>query len=248
MALNRHLEHGFSGLPRIISSLHGEFVMTDLGQLNYFLGIAATRTLMASFFLSPNMPQRFSRGPDLTYAVQKLCLYMHDPRVPHFHVIKCVLRYLRDTTDLGLQLFRSSTSQLAAYLTLTGQVAAGHVYVLHAPSRFQYADIFTKDLPYELFADFRSSLSILAGVTFVKSQEKLEERRRLRNRIKKIRDITSEKNSTGHEILNRETKLIKVNGTLIFHKKMNWREQPDPVCLLLSVIVHLTRNSSDKIF
>ncbi|GKF46417.1 ribonuclease H-like domain-containing protein, partial [Tanacetum coccineum] len=31
-------------LQRIISSLHGEFAMTDLGPLNYFLGIAATRT------------------------------------------------------------------------------------------------------------------------------------------------------------------------------------------------------------
>nr|GEW18602.1 ribonuclease H-like domain-containing protein [Tanacetum cinerariifolium] len=40
------------------------------------------------------------------------------------------------------------------------KVAAGHVRVLHVPSRFQYADIFTKGLPYPLFTDFRSSLSI----------------------------------------------------------------------------------------
>ncbi|GJW60723.1 ribonuclease H-like domain-containing protein, partial [Tanacetum coccineum] len=33
--------------------------------------------------------------------------------------------------------------------------AAGHVRVLHVPSRFQYAHIFTKGLPYPLFADFR---------------------------------------------------------------------------------------------
>ncbi|GKD02131.1 ribonuclease H-like domain-containing protein [Tanacetum coccineum] len=30
-------------LQRIISSLHAEFAMTDLGPLNYFLGISATR-------------------------------------------------------------------------------------------------------------------------------------------------------------------------------------------------------------
>ncbi|GKB91632.1 ribonuclease H-like domain-containing protein [Tanacetum coccineum] len=53
--------------------------------------------------------------PGLSYAVQQLCLYMHDPREPHFHAMKLVLRYLRGTTDLGLQLFRSSTSQLTAY-------------------------------------------------------------------------------------------------------------------------------------
>ncbi|GKF56119.1 ribonuclease H-like domain-containing protein, partial [Tanacetum coccineum] len=40
------------------------------------------------------------------------------------------------------------------------KVAAGHVRVLHVPSRFQYADIFTKGLPYPLFADFGSSLSV----------------------------------------------------------------------------------------
>ncbi|GJZ81707.1 ribonuclease H-like domain-containing protein [Tanacetum coccineum] len=53
--------------------------------------------------------------PDLSYVVQQLCLYMHDPREPHLNAMKRVLRYLRGTTDLGLQLFRSTTSQLIAY-------------------------------------------------------------------------------------------------------------------------------------
>ncbi|GKA54632.1 ribonuclease H-like domain-containing protein [Tanacetum coccineum] len=39
-------------------------------------------------------------------------------------------------------------------------VKAGHVRVLHIPSHFQYADIFTKGLPSALFEDFRSSMSI----------------------------------------------------------------------------------------
>ncbi|GJV58218.1 ribonuclease H-like domain-containing protein [Tanacetum coccineum] len=39
-------------------------------------------------------------------------------------------------------------------------VKAGHVRVLHIPSRFQYADIFTKGLSSALFEDFRSSLSV----------------------------------------------------------------------------------------
>ncbi|GJY20875.1 ribonuclease H-like domain-containing protein, partial [Tanacetum coccineum] len=38
-------------------------------------------------------------------------------------------------------------------------VTAGQVRVLHVPSRFQYADIFTKGLPSALFEEFRSSLS-----------------------------------------------------------------------------------------
>ncbi|GKB56840.1 ribonuclease H-like domain-containing protein [Tanacetum coccineum] len=34
---------------------------------------------------------------------------------PHLNAMKRVLRYLRGTTDLGLQLFRTTTSQLIAY-------------------------------------------------------------------------------------------------------------------------------------
>ncbi|GJZ47317.1 ribonuclease H-like domain-containing protein [Tanacetum coccineum] len=39
-------------------------------------------------------------------------------------------------------------------------VKVGHVRVLHVPSCFQYADIFTKGLPSVLFEDFHSSLSV----------------------------------------------------------------------------------------
>ncbi|GJR02209.1 ribonuclease H-like domain-containing protein [Tanacetum coccineum] len=39
-------------------------------------------------------------------------------------------------------------------------VAMGHVRVLHVPSRYQYADIFTKCLPSALFEEFRTSLSV----------------------------------------------------------------------------------------
>lgn len=41
------------------------------------------------------------------------------------------------------------------------KVAKGLVRVLHVPSRYQYADIFTKGLPRPLFEEFRSSLSVL---------------------------------------------------------------------------------------
>ncbi|GJS94008.1 ribonuclease H-like domain-containing protein [Tanacetum coccineum] len=53
--------------------------------------------------------------PDISYAVQQICLYMHDPRDPHFTALKRILRYVRGTIDHGLQLYVSSTSQLTAY-------------------------------------------------------------------------------------------------------------------------------------
>ena len=40
------------------------------------------------------------------------------------------------------------------------KVALGQVRVLHVPTRFQIADIFTKGLPPVLFDNFRASLSI----------------------------------------------------------------------------------------
>ncbi|GKA02395.1 ribonuclease H-like domain-containing protein [Tanacetum coccineum] len=39
-------------------------------------------------------------------------------------------------------------------------VATGAIRVLHVPSRYQYADIFTKGLPTSLFDKFRTSLSV----------------------------------------------------------------------------------------
>ncbi|GJX09583.1 ribonuclease H-like domain-containing protein [Tanacetum coccineum] len=39
-------------------------------------------------------------------------------------------------------------------------VAHGQVHVLYLPSRYQYADIFTKGLPFALFEKFRTSLSV----------------------------------------------------------------------------------------
>ena len=46
---------------------------------------------------------------DITYAVQQVCLHMHDPRAPHLAALKRILRYVQGTLHLGL-LLRSSSS------------------------------------------------------------------------------------------------------------------------------------------
>jgi hypothetical protein len=53
--------------------------------------------------------------PDISYAVQQVCLHMHDPRETRYALIKRVLRYLHGTLDHGLQLRRTTTSTLVAY-------------------------------------------------------------------------------------------------------------------------------------
>ncbi|GKC00516.1 ribonuclease H-like domain-containing protein, partial [Tanacetum coccineum] len=170
--------------------------------------------------------------PDISYAVQQICLYMHDPQEPHFlalkRVLRCMIIGLLSTTILGHStsgycvflgnnllswsskrqptLSRSSAEAeyrgvanavaetcwlrnllcelhtplssatlvycdnvSAVYLScnpvqhhrtkhieidihfVRDLVAAGQVRVLHVPSRYQFANIFTKGLSSALF-------------------------------------------------------------------------------------------------
>nr|GEU84902.1 hypothetical protein [Tanacetum cinerariifolium] len=225
-------------LQQIIDSLHKEFDVSNLETLNYFLSISAVRH-STSLFLSQKKYalQLFERShfisqlyrgaivshPDLSYAVQHICLYMHDPREPHFVALKRVMRYVKGIMDidipqvicvlLGDNLLSWSSkrqhtiSRFSAETEYRGvanvvaetvlvrnllcelhyplmtmsanhvqhqrtkhieidihfvrdMVKAGHVRVLHVPSRFQYANIFTKGLPSALFEDFCFSLSV----------------------------------------------------------------------------------------
>ncbi|GKD03878.1 ribonuclease H-like domain-containing protein [Tanacetum coccineum] len=148
-------------LQQIVDSLHKEFDMTDLGALNYFLGISVVRH-PTGLFLSqkkyarqllerahmvncnpsrtpidtdsklgpdgvpvqdPTLYRSLAGGlqyltftrPDLSYAVQQVCLYMHDPREPHFAALKRIMRYVQGTLELGLQLYASATTSLVGY-------------------------------------------------------------------------------------------------------------------------------------
>ena len=53
--------------------------------------------------------------PDLTYAVQQVCLHMHDLRESHLAAVKRLLCYIRGTVGFGLVLHRSPTSELVVY-------------------------------------------------------------------------------------------------------------------------------------
>ena len=53
--------------------------------------------------------------PDIAYAVQQVCLHMHDPREPHLAALKRILRYIRGTLHLGLLLRPSTQSDLLVY-------------------------------------------------------------------------------------------------------------------------------------
>ncbi|KAJ0624745.1 putative RNA-directed DNA polymerase [Helianthus annuus] len=201
--------------------------------------------------------------PDIAYAVQQVCLFMHAPRESHFNFLKCILRYIQGTIDFGIRLTNQSDHNIVAYSDadwagcpdsrrstsgycvsignnlvswsskrqptvsrssaeaeyrgvanavaetswlrnlllelkvpvkkativycdnisaiylsenpvqhqrskhveldihfVRERVRLGQVRVLHEPSSFQYADIFTKGLPRQLFQQFRFSLNV----------------------------------------------------------------------------------------
>ncbi|GKB41906.1 ribonuclease H-like domain-containing protein [Tanacetum coccineum] len=87
------------------------FAMTDLGSLNYFLGVSAQRTASGMFLSQSKFTVEI-----LDRANMQKCNSCKTP--------------------------------------------VDNVRVLHVPSRYQYADIFTKGLPSALFLEFRSSLNI----------------------------------------------------------------------------------------
>jgi histone deacetylase 1/2 len=53
--------------------------------------------------------------PDIAYAVQQVCLHMHDLREQYLAAIKRILRYIKGTLFYGLQLYSSSLASMVTY-------------------------------------------------------------------------------------------------------------------------------------
>lgn len=125
-------------LRQLISSLSKEFSMTDLGDLNYFMGISITRSKIGMFLsqkkyaykllqcsymtdvnlgctpvdsstklgdcctpvADPLVYRSLVEGShyltftrlDISFVFQQICLYMNEPREPHFNALIHILR------------------------------------------------------------------------------------------------------------------------------------------------------------
>ncbi|MCF8701912.1 hypothetical protein L3054_11040 [Corynebacterium sp. MC-10] len=53
--------------------------------------------------------------PDISYAVQQVCLFMHDPKVQHMEALKCILHYIRGMIDFGTHVYKSPLQSLLSY-------------------------------------------------------------------------------------------------------------------------------------
>ncbi|GKC54858.1 ribonuclease H-like domain-containing protein [Tanacetum coccineum] len=209
-------------LQQIIKSLHQAFDMTDLGPLNYFLGIYVTRDSLGLFLSQKkyvveilDRAHMVNCNPNRTPIDTESKMgsdgdSVFDPTL--YWSLAGSLQYLTFTRpDISYavqQLFSSSTTNLVAYsdadwagCPTTRRLTSGYcvflgnnllswsskrqpmlsrsraeaeyrgvanvvaetccqVHVLYVPSRYQFADIFTKGLPSTLFEEFRSSLSV----------------------------------------------------------------------------------------
>ncbi|GJV47041.1 ribonuclease H-like domain-containing protein [Tanacetum coccineum] len=217
---NRYPHHvWFSG------SLNNKFDMTDLGALNYFLGISAERTPTGLFLSQKKYAlQLLKRAHMVTRNPSRTPVDTDSKLGPKgaptlYCSLAGGLNYLTfsrpdlsyvGTLDLGLRLYASSTTSLVGYIDadwaaetalrcnllcelhyslstatlvycdnvsavytsanpvqhqrtkhieidihfVRDMVTAGQVRVLHVPSHFQYANIFTKGLPSALFKEF----------------------------------------------------------------------------------------------
>jgi len=56
----------------------------------------------------------FNRA-DISYTVQYVCLFIHDPKTQHTSALKRIIRYVHGTIDFDLHLYPSSIDNLISY-------------------------------------------------------------------------------------------------------------------------------------
>ena len=53
--------------------------------------------------------------PDISFAVNKVCQYLHAPTSTHWTSVKRIIRYIKHTVSLGLQFKRSNSTLVSAF-------------------------------------------------------------------------------------------------------------------------------------
>ncbi|GKB56289.1 ribonuclease H-like domain-containing protein [Tanacetum coccineum] len=167
-------------LQWVISSLHQEFSMTDLSSLNYFLTHMAncnpSRTPVDTESKLGDDGDLYNRFAFICMILESLISWLLKGSCgmfeSYYSEIHFMLRVFLGNNLLSWSSKRQQTlsrsSAEAEYRGVTNVVAETcwlrnllrQIRVFHVPSRYQYANIFTKGLPSALFEEFRTSLSV----------------------------------------------------------------------------------------
>jgi hypothetical protein len=60
--------------------------------------------------------------PDIAFAVNKVCQFLHAPTDVHWATVKRILRYLKGCTKLSLKIVKNSSLLVSAFYMQIGQV------------------------------------------------------------------------------------------------------------------------------
>nr|GEW38761.1 ribonuclease H-like domain-containing protein [Tanacetum cinerariifolium] len=168
-------------LQQIITFLHQEFFMTDLSSHNYFLGISVTQDSSQMFLSQKKYVVEILERAHMVNcnlvglllilslnwklmvmrSLIRLCIEVLQPTLSRssaeaeYHGVANAV----DETCWLRHLLRELLTPLS-FATLVYCENVSQVHVLHVPSRYQYADIFTKGLPSALFEEFRTDLIV----------------------------------------------------------------------------------------
>lgn len=53
--------------------------------------------------------------PDISFSVNKVCQFVHDPKLSHWTAVKCIIRYLKSTINHGMFFFKKYSLKLHVY-------------------------------------------------------------------------------------------------------------------------------------
>nr|GEV39955.1 ribonuclease H-like domain-containing protein [Tanacetum cinerariifolium] len=144
--------------------LTNEFDMTHLGALNYFLGISVDRNSIGLFLSQKKYTLQLLERAHMVHYNPFRAPVNTESKLERQHTLsrssakaeyRGVANVVAETAWL-----RNLLHELHSPLSTATLVYCDNVRVLHVPSRYQCADIFTKGLPSALFEEFQFSLSV----------------------------------------------------------------------------------------
>jgi histone deacetylase 1/2 len=91
-------------------------LMSSSGKLSISAGVLLTDNMAFSYRSTVGALQYLClTRPDIAFSVNRVCQFLATPTDVHWSAVKRILRYVKGTINLGLQIQRSSSTELSVY-------------------------------------------------------------------------------------------------------------------------------------